>query len=373
MNIRDLKLLHRGNVFFGWWARELRSLVPRAVEEWFVSDVTRIVVRVDERLAQVIACSSNETEVLGEYSLNGDVSEEFLRLGELIKRRVPEQTKVEIELSEDQLLRHQILLPLAVEPTLNEVLRFEMDRLTPFNATQIGYTWRLIERIVERDKLKVELVIVKRDYLSQLLARGTQLGLSVGAVYPTATGGEAKERALYNSDRPRENLLPDSLQAASEALWSPSNKRLLIAALLLFSTIIIYPISRQNGLIEELETEIDLISGAAQVAGEKQRLLAAYLDGYELVVSKKNKGPAKIEIIKRLTEYLPNNTWVSRLVADGESVLLKGESLKSSGLIETLDEAEIFENVEFVSPVIRNSTTNLDRYEIRLRLTEVSK
>ena len=368
-------MMHAAGVFLVWWAGELKTLMPRTVNQWFADDPVRVVLRVGEQLTQVIIHSDEKTEILGEYSSDEDANEQFLSLAELIKQKVPEQATVEMELPEDHLLRHQVLLPQTVEPTLSDVLRFEIDRLTPFNDDQIGYTWRVVQRIPEQDKLKVELIVVRRDYLTKLIAQASVLGLKVNAAYPVGARGEEEGKHANSKLDARllGNMLPQALLPESEALWNRRNKRLLSLALLLSSAIIIYPISMQCTLIEQLEIDIKTISHTAHVAGEKRRLLVAYLDGHELVVGKKNNSPAKIEIIKKLTEYLPDNTWVSRLVIDDESVLLKGESLKSSGLIETLDHVEFFENVEFVSPVIRNASTNLERYEIRLMLSGKNK
>ena len=371
MNIRDLKLAENVSAFTAWWGGELRALVPKQVEDWFTGDTSRVLLKVGDQETQIILYTENQPQILGEYSSNDGLRDESQRLRGLIAQSVPKQVKVEIELPEQRLIRQSVFLPLATEPTLKDVMRFEMDRLTPFSTPQVAYAWRIIQRIPERDRLKVELMVVRRDYLSQLLDDASQLGLSVEAIY----AAEAETRlAGQQSSEPtggkwRANLLPADLQPATEPLWNSKSRNLLVVLIVLLGVTLMFPISRQNALIEELGTDIAAISDRARLAGEKQRLLVAQIEGQQILASKKNKHSAKLEDILELTKLLPNTTWVSKLVVDGEIVTLQGESVKSSDLIATLEQTPAFKDVEFVSPVTRNTTSNMERYEIRLQLT----
>lgn len=382
-NFNELKIREGIERFFVWWGTELRALVPRSVENWMGDDSAHVIVRIDRNQAQVMLCAEGREQVLGDCDLARDAEPDFDHLRNIVAQSVPEGARVEIELSARQVLSSEVFLPLATEPTLNEVIRFEMDRFTPFAAEQIGYTCRILERIPERDKLKVELNVVRRDYLTDLLDQLSQLGLSVSAVYPEhqsdrgsrksgadpGNPGSATNRTEPRAEPPRLNLLPIDLQPASVPLWDKTSKNLLAVLLLLLGLTIIAPIYWQTKRIAHLEAEIAAISTAAASAGGKQRLLLAHLEGQELLANKKNQQPAKLENIRELTELLPSTTWVSKLVIDDSDISIQGESSKSSDLIGILEQTRRFKNVEFASPVTRSRSSNMERYEIRMQLT----
>ena len=362
MNVRDIKIFAGIRQFTDWWAGELRILVPRSMENWIGGGPAQVILRMGEKQTRLLLRENGEEQDLGECDLLDGGSDNFEQLRELIAQQIPKDATVQIELAEHRALTREAFLPIATEHTLNQVIGFEMDRLTPFTASQVGYTCRILERMPEQNKIRVELNIVRRDYLNDLLAGVLQLGLAVNAVYL----GQQNSR-VYES---RDNLLPADMQPEVEPLWSNRNRSLLAVLLLLIGLTLVFPIYRQVSSIEQLETEIASVSKNAGVVGHKKRLLIAHLEGREILVNKKNNRSAKLENIRKLTELLPDNTWVSKLTIDDENISMQGESLKSSDLIEMLEQEKLFKNVEFVSPVTINRSSNMERYEIRLQLAE---
>lgn len=373
--------------FAAWWWGELRVLAPRRLENWLADGSARLRVRIRENNARLMLSVDGQEQVLGYCDLGNDSEldskPDFDSLRQTIAANVPDSAGVEVELPQQQVLTSQFFLPLATEQTLNEVVRFEMDRFTPFNAEQVGYSWRIVERIPERDKLKIELNVVRRDYLSGVLARLSQLGLSVSAAYPGQA--EFSPRAGGGSDHPAEqlparqaisgkrdgarlNMLPADFQPRLDSLWNKTNKSLLTGLLILLGVVVLLPMYLQNNRIESLESEIAAISKDAATAGARQRLLVAHLEGQEILANKKNQQPAKLETILALTELLPSTTWVANLVIDDADISIRGESNKSSDLISILEQSGEFKNVEFASPVTSSRSTNTERYEIRMQL-----
>ena len=365
MNLSSLKIIDSAKQFADWWGKELLDLVPRSVKNWMAEDIVQVLVDVDGDQARLYLCGANEQQELGQFdsALDAQDNVESLRasIAAAIATQTPKTITTVVKLSEPHTLRREVFLPLATEPTLNEVIRFEMDRLTPFKAEQVAYACQVIERVPEREKLKVELTIVRRDFLVKLLNRVSEFGLSVSAVH----GSRDIEGARLGSP----NLLPDDLKPAMGSLWSSRNRVLGGMLLMVLLLTVTFPIYRQTANIETLQAEIAAISSDAKRASKKQQLLVTLLEGQEVLVNKKNQNPAKLEIIRALTEFLPDDTSVSKLEINDKTVSVQGESLKASILIETLEQISLFKNVEFGSPVTRNSSSGMERYEIRLQLT----
>ena len=365
MNLSHLEIFSGCKQFADWWGKELQSLVPRSVKNWMAEDVAQVLVEIEDDQARLYLCSANQREQLGQFDSVIDSEENIGPLRASITTAIATQSAKSVttvvKLSDAHTLRREVFLPLATESTLDEVLRFEMDRLTPFKADQVAYACRVLDRAPEREKLKAELTLIRRDYLTKLLDRMSELGLSISAVYA--------RRELEGTGISPQNLLPDDLKPAMDPLWSSRNRVLgVVLAMALFVTVT-FPIYRQTANIELLQAEIAAISPEAKRASEKQQLLVTLLEGQEVLVNKKNQSPAKLEIIRALTEFLPDNTSVSKLEINDKTVSVRGESLKASVLIETLEQINLFKNVEFGSPVTRNASTGMERYEIQLQLT----
>jgi general secretion pathway protein L len=364
MDLSFLKILNRVRQFADWWGRELRDLVPRSVKNWMAEGIAQVLIEVNGGQARLYLCRANEQEELGQFNAALDSLEDIDSLRAAISAAIATQSAKSVttvvKLADQHTLRREVFLPLATEPTLNEVIRFEMDRLTPFKADQVAYACQVLDRLPEREKLKAELIIVRRDFLTKLLDRVSELGLSISSVY---AGMGSKEAAI----KPQ-NLLPEDLKPVMDPLWSSRNRLLAVVFAMTLFLAVTFPAYRQSVNIEHLQTEIKAISPEAKRASEKQQLLVTLLEGQEMLVNKKNRSPAKLEILRALTEFLPDNTSVSKLAINDAAVTVQGESLKASVLIEILEQINLFKNVEFGSPVTRNASTGMERYEIRLQL-----
>ena len=356
--------------FLAWWGGELRALAPAWLERRLSGEETEVRARVLDRRVILTLNQDGGSAPLGELDLADDLrAVRTTALREVIDKRVAGGTGLRIELDGGQVLGRDVFLPLATEHNLAQVIRFEMDRLTPFTGDQVGFSYRILARLPERDRIKVRLEVVPRDYLLGLLEQLAPLGLTVSGVYiADALAEGADEGTDSHGNKPSFNVLPADLQAPPEALWNGKNRKLLAGLLALLVLAIGLPAYWQNRQLGQLETEIPAISADATRAAERQRLLAAHLEGQRILTEKKNTQLAKLETLRALTELLPGTTWVSKLEIDRSQVSLQGESSKSSDLIAILEQSEYFRNVEFASPVTRGRASDKEQYQIRMQL-----
>src|SRR5271166_1041544 len=129
--------------FVLWWARQVRALLPRRL----LADIDRAdALLVDAQWADAksgqvgltVRRRGRETD-LGHFPLTGGNPPAVLR-------RRPR--RVILRLRPGVLLERLVVLPLAAERNLERVLGYEIDRLTPFAATNV--VWRAT--VVQRDR-----------------------------------------------------------------------------------------------------------------------------------------------------------------------------------------------------------------------------
>jgi len=346
--------------FWHWWSSELHHLAPRWLRHYFSKTVGTLFIYVEEGSARFQLSADKEQRLIGCANLESESEQKLNELKKEFLAELPDGVRVEVYLPCEKLLVSQQFLPLATEENLASVLAFEIDRLTPFTSEQVSYGYQVKGRYPENDKIQIELCVLKNEYREKLLSRLKILGLVPDAIWPALDDAE--------SCVPTQNLLPIAHRPVVESLWNNRVKQLGIVALLLLTFILIYPAYQLDRDVASLEEKIADIRQPAMLVGKKQSLLAARLAAQDTLVQRKNLSPGKLNIIQKVTDLLPDNTWVSRLKIDEQGVNLQGESRKASDLIELLEKSEQFQNVVFVSPITSNSSTNMERYEIKMEL-----
>lgn len=346
--------------FWRWWSAELYQLAPPKLRGYFSGHTGTLEIRVEEAVARFQLITDKAQRLLGVIDLESAADEKLIELKRDFLVDIPEGISVEIYLPAEKLLVSSQFLPLATEPNIDNVLQFEIDRLTPFHADQASLGYRVTGRYPENEKIQLQLYTLPRDYLERLLERLQLLGLKPDAIWPTLEAEARKEPSL--------NLLPPERCPAVESIWNSRARQFGTVALLVLLAVMIYPAYQLDRNLVSMQQRVSEIRQQATVVGGKQSLLASRLAAQDTLVLRKNQSPGKLIIVHEVTRLLPDNTWVSRLNIDNQEVSLQGESRKASDMIELLEKSPQFQNVEFASSITRNAATNMERYEVRMNL-----
>src|SRR3990167_4120959 len=318
--------------FWQWWSQELLGLVP---ERWRDrlrrrGNLLFIALREGRCSLDFGSFSQRETLVDGALSTEGELPPELL---EVLLERLGTAAKVILLLPPQQVLRKVLSLPAATEAGLGNVLRFEMDRHTPFTGEQVYFGFRILERDRRHQRLQVELLVVLREYLDELLQRFDSLGVHPALVTLEEGEGRGSGQSI--------NLLPGGRQR-SRGSRLRGNRRLQIAAGLALVALAGFPPvqQQQRAELEQLEAGRRYLSEQQAHAGEV------------------------LGMLKELTTLLPDTTWLSRFELSGERVRLEGESAEASALIGLLEQSKTLQNVSYASPITSNPRTQKDRFSL---------
>lgn len=259
-----------------------------------------------------------------------------------------------IQLPAAQVLTRRVSFPLQVRDNLGQVMRYEIDRLSPFQLDQVCFDFRLLEDSEPGGRISVELVLCRRDLVSEWVGRLREAGVPAERI--NWEGAWSKANLLPQDERPGRSGSPFSLA-----------RLLLMLVLLLLALALATPLWQKHQLARELrERQRELLTEAEKVH-EVRGALERARQGSVAVLRLKWDQPQVIDLLRELTERLPDDTWVQNLdFKDGE-VQLRGESVQATALIGLLEQAPGIGEVSFRSPVVQVARTGRDRYHISLK------
>ena len=342
--------------FWLWWVRELAEMLPERLRTPFRKDQKKLFLELLDGHCRLLSIRGNQSSVLNEFSTGEDSDSDAVAQRRALAGMTDE---VVLRLPEHYLLRKTIALPLATQNKLADVLGFEMDRNTPFKAEEVYFTYRILSRDKAQQKVQVEVVIVTRAVLDELLQKLRYHGIPPTHVIPADTDLKASRSSdadLLSCGKPPAGKVPHFIH---QKLW------FIAAMLVVLIGGAFYQRHQQQIALQEALVEP---RAEAEQAKELRDQLTRLQQGRQLLVSLKQQETPRLIVLDELTALLPDSTWLTRMSIEGEQLTLQGESENASALIATLEAAALFSNVSFASPVTLNPRSQKERFTISAEL-----
>lgn len=341
--------------FWQWWSQELLGLMPKRWQQHLRQRGTLLCIALDDEHCRIGYGNFNQVETLASAQVEAEAEWPSF-VTEPLPACAAKADKVVLLLPPSKVLRKVIGLPLVTEANLDNVLRFEMDRHTPFSSEQVYFGYRIIERDRAHQRLQVELLVVLRDYLDALLARLDGLG-----VHPSeASLGVAEEKWSGNGV----NLLPGSHKHERRRNWRGDRRLQGVAVLLVLGLLMALPLVQQQRQAAWLAAELEAPKAEAEQAVKVRDELQRLEQGGAYLRQQQTQAPVILQILRELTILLPDSTWLSRFELSGERVRMEGESGEASALISLFEQSQTLQNVSFASPITSNPRTQKDRFSL---------
>ena len=337
--------------FFAWWFGELRTLLPVFLrpKRRHRGHLLRFEASATELSARQVIDGKEDNLGRFDIPLTGSDREE-LEAGLLALR--PEETVCEVAVAAPMTLVREVVLPLAAEENLSQVLGFEMERRTPFKLADVHYDYAVLERDTDAQQLRVQMQVVPKRALEAIFQSLSdwQLGLV------------QNKRERVEGDRPLTLRFQSDVYRRRNVTFL--NTALVALNLLLIGALVAVPITRQKEQLEELRSQATVSKRGATAALAVEEQLDRVRNQVQFLSDLKTRQPAVVELLEELTARLPDNTWLFRLELKKGAAHLQGSSEAASTLIATLEESAYFEKVNFVSPVVREGNTGRERFNI---------
>jgi general secretion pathway protein L len=248
-------------------------------------------------------------------------------------------------------ISRRVSLPSQVRNNLSQVVGYEIDRLTPFRADQVCYDAHALDRQPTGDKIAVELVLCRRDQVAPWIERLRQAGAPVDCV--TWQGAWPGANLLHPSERPRQGTRVFS-----------ATRLLFLLVLLLAAAALAGPIWQKNRTLEELDARMADLAARADEVYQLREAIERARQGSVAVLERKSQQPRMIDLLRELTDRLPDETWIQNLDYREGDVQIRGESAQAAALIGLLEDAPGVKDVAFRSPVVQVAATGQERFHI---------
>ncbi len=349
------KLLGQIHGFFSWWFRELGGLVPRGLRAALRGRRGEAIFSLSDDTLRLSRRRDGKERLLGEIDLTRHGGASVLRIAkQKFGRNVFSQCVKVLRLARDKSLRQSIDLPLATEENLREVLAFEMDRRTPFKATDVYYDQQVKSRNKKTGRISVDLAVAPRRIVDDAVARALQWGLTLDRV--EAAGDEDRDPGRLNLMPMRPRKGGRTARALQLAL-ATTLVGLTAAALLI-------PLFDSRRTAERLQQDLAAARTSAQSVETLRAELDAFVKNTDQIVGRRIDTPLTIQVIDELSRILPDTSWVFQLRLARDEVQLHGYSETAADLLELFESSDLLTDAGFKSPVTRDARVDKERFHL---------
>ena len=333
-----------------WWRDGLLGWLPARVRGKLLGAVRRLIIQPDAEGLNFFRQERAALEPLPRQSWET-----------LDRRTLRKQIKAErpalivLQMPADRALTRTVTLPMAAAANLRQALGYDMDRLTPFSASQLYYDAQIVEYQTEQRRIRVELTALPRPEVDAALEALAALSVVPDAV--EVIGGRSGVNLLPVEQRPRRGVWPRRLL-----------RTLIVISLSLALAAAALPLWQYRTLVIGLQKQVDLLQReSGQVLTFREQLEKA-VESSQFLTQKKQRQPPVIELLRELTAILPDNTWLERLQIRGETLQLIGQSASASALVSVVEASKWFGDAAFASPVTNDRRTGKERFVLGARI-----
>jgi general secretion pathway protein L len=317
---------------------------------WRPALVAEIETAEPSEIALFLRSRGGESE-LGRHPLNDS------SLRDTVKR-LPRAGRMTVILKTppDLLLEQEIVLPLQAEQDLKRVVAYEMDRLTPFRADQVLWTYLAGKRDTVRNRLHLRITVIPRKRLEPLLAALRQAGL-VPTRIECGNTLETRRVIPLIEDQGARSWLGPRVETYAMGVCGV----LAVAAVAL-------PFVLQAIAFSALDERIEAIRPQVAETERLRKAIASSAATADAIVAAHNQVGAPLQTLATLTDVLPDDTYLTSLSVRQRKLAIAGRSAAAARLIGAMAANPLIRNPAFVAPVIRDETNGGQMFSIRSEL-----
>jgi general secretion pathway protein L len=270
--------------------------------------------------------------------------------------------RVEIILRPSRFLFRPLELPRRAVEFLDGIVRAQIDRLTPWAASEAVFGWGRPAEIAN-DRISIMIAATGRATVKPLLQAASELGPASVALLtePVDTAGSAARIKVYE-------------QNVRGFVDARRVSRGLLAVLIVATAACVLAIGADMIIGGNLDAQqFDLSRRIADRrgmirAGQDQlaRSATALLD------QRKRDTPATVIVLEALSQVLPDHTYVTEVRVEGNKLQVIGVTRDAPELIRLIEQSSHFTRATFFAPTTRAPSDPGERFHIEARIEPVN-
>ena len=338
--------------FLEWWVRQLASLVPERLRRTESRQADALVVGTDASgtHAELSTRRAGRVASLGRYAL--DAAGTTQAVAALGRRGIRLEGAV-LALPASMLLERDVALPLAAERDPEQVLQFDMDRLTPFEAAEVFWTWTVRTRDRARARLHLRVSLVPQAAVRPLLDALARLGVSPATLEFALPDG-VRRIALSHRRADRGAQLRLAMVSALCAL--------------LLAGLVVTPFAGQSLAARAQNRRIAALAPDVAAAEALRARITREAAGRDVLSAERARVGDALAALAAATAVLPDDTYLTDLTLRQRRMVMNGRSAAAARLIGLLSAAPGLREPAFLAPVTRSDTGHADLFSIRAEL-----
>lgn len=258
-------------------------------------------------------------------------------------------------------LCRRLQLPAAAADRLRDVVRFEIDRQTPFAPEAVLFDARLLGRRVADGQLDVELVAAPRALVEPQLAAVVPLAGRLSGI--DVIGPDGEPRGV--------NLLDAADRGRQRDVWQVWNRVLVAIALLAIAATLFTVLENRRAAADALDAEVHARSVPARQAAAQREALVALVQGQAFLDLRRSQLPTAVEVMDELTRRLPDGSYLEKLALEDDRMTLIGLSNEAPSLITRLEGSTLWTSPALAGALQPDPATGRDRFTLTANLKRI--
>ena len=269
-------------------------------------------------------------------------------------------SRVELVMRTDRFFFRALELPQRAAEFLDGIVRAQIDRITPWNASEAVFGWSAPSD-AGNDRISVTIAAAAQSQVIPIAQAVGQLGVKSTTV-STRLPNEADKASIKVFE-----------QLAAGALEIRQVHRILVIGFLALVALSVLVITSDIIIGSDLQNrQIDI----ARRIAERRGIIRAGSDAVANSVlaklaRRKSETPATVIVLEALSNVLPDQTYVTELRIEGDKVQIIGISKDTLSLIRLIEDSPHFSRATFFAPTTRSPSDPGDRFHIEARIKPV--
>lgn len=336
------RLRQRLSFAWTWWLSQLNAGLPKRWQYQTHIRCRRLCISFQDNRYELTLWSKRGEEIRWQITTDGTDKPTL--------PKKPSPKKSLLLLDEQQVLSRQLTIPRSARHNIAELLAFEMDKYTPFQAEQVVFDWIELDEQDDPELIQLRLFVMMRDDIEQHQQRLKVLGIDIDRV--------SVEDSLY---RERLNLLRSQ---SSKSAWSAY---LLPACAVVSLLCALYlPLSFYETELQQQQTSLTALRSKAmhdvRLQQQGEYTLAQFRE-----LEQKQRQQQWLDVLNTLSEVLPKDTWVIRFQVRDSNIEIQGLSASAATLLSLLAQTKQFTDVSFKAPVTFDKQQGKERFFITMK------